>query len=202
MRTATEEIDRAVTFCQRLEDFVAQKKSVTIGPGQNRDKLLLAYWSVAFDLDKSILALLQFKFYGGAFGLLRSLIETQLRAHIVVKGSDTDVSLIATDDYNVNFKTIGGQIDGWFGLQGYMEGFLDRARKTLHSFTHSGLSQLGRRFQGNDLVAHYDDEEIIEAVYVATHAVFMVTALVTKYFEFEDEWKRANELFVDWGKPH
>jgi hypothetical protein len=202
MRTVIEEIGRASTFCQLLEDLVVQKESVTIGPGQNRDKLLLAYWSVAFDLDKSILALLQFKFYAGAFGLLRSLIETQLRAHIVVMGSGADVSLIATDLYNVNFETIGGQIDKWFGLQGYMEGFLNRARKTLHSFTHSGLSQLGRRFQGNDLVADYDDEELIELIHVAAYSVFLITAIVTKYFNFEDEWKRTNELLLEWGKPH
>ena len=51
MRTAIEETDRVIHFCQQLEDLVVEKGSVTIGPGQNRDKLLLAYWSVAFDLD-------------------------------------------------------------------------------------------------------------------------------------------------------
>jgi hypothetical protein len=202
MRTAIEETDRAINFCQQLEDLVVEKGSVTIGPGQNRDKLLLAYWSVAFDLDKSIMALIQHKFYAGAFALIRALIETQLRAHVAIMGSDADVALIASDDYQVNFKTIGSEIDKSFGMHGYAERFLDRARDVLHSFTHSGLSQLGRRFEGNDLVAHYDDEELIELIHVATTSVFLVNVLVTKYFKFEDEWKRTNELMEEWGKPH
>jgi hypothetical protein len=202
MRTAIEETDRAVAFCQQLEDLVVERGSVTIGPGQNRDKLLLGYWSVAFDLVKSIMALLQHKFYAGAFALIRSLVETQIRAHIVLMGSDADVALIASDNYQVNFKTIGSEIDKSFGLHGYTERFLDRARDVLHSFTHSGLSQIGRRFQGSDLVAHYSDEEIIELVHVATTSVFLVNVLVTKHFKFEDEWKRTNELMEEWGKPH
>jgi hypothetical protein len=202
MRAAIEEAGRATSFYQQLEDLVVKKGSVTIGSGQNRDKLLLAYWSVAFDLDKSILTLIQHKLYAGAFAILRSLVETHLRAHIVIMGSDADVALIASDEYQVNFKTIGPEIDKWFSMQDYTERFLDRSRDVLHSFTHSGLSQLGRRFKGNDLVAHFDDEEIIELIHIATTSVFLVNVLVTKYFKFEDEWKRTNELMVEWGRPH
>jgi len=148
------------------------------------------------------MTLIKYKFYAGAFALVRSLIETQIRAHVVIMGSDADVALIASDDYQVNFKTIGSEIDKSFGMQGYMGRFLDRARDVLHSFTHSGLSQLGRRFEGNDLVAHYDDEELIELIHVATSSAFLVNVLVTKYFKFENEWDRTNELMEEWGKPH
>jgi hypothetical protein len=202
MRTASDEIDRATIFSQRLENLVGQKNSVTLGPAGNRAGLLLAYWSVAFDIDKGILALLQHKFYAGAFALIRPLVETQLRAHVVIMGSDADVARIASDDYQVNFKTIGSEIDKSFGMNGYTERFLDQSRDVLHSFTHSGLAQLGRRFEGNDLVAHYNDEEIIELIHIATTSVFLVSVLVTGHFKFEDERKRTNELMVEWGRPH
>jgi hypothetical protein len=79
------------------------------------------------------------------------------------------------------------------------ERFLNGARGALHSFTHSGLSQLGRRFSGDDLEAHYADEEIAEVIRTSSTAVFMVTNLITHQFKFEQESERINELFLKWG---
>jgi len=90
------------------------------------------------------------------------------------------------------------QIDAAFNLQGFFERFLNGARGALHSFTHSGLSQIGRRFKGNDLEADYKDGEIIEVIHTSSSAVFMVTNLVMKHFKFVDE--KAEELFLEWGK--
>lgn len=196
--TVQEEIDRSSEFGQQLEDLVVSKGSITFAG--DRDKLLLAHWSLALDLDKSILALMGHQFYGGAFALLRSLVEAHVRAHVVLMGSEDDVYRIKNDTYTVNFKTIGGQIDAAFNLQGYFGRFLNGARGALHSFTHSGLSQLGRRFKGNDLVAHYEDGEIIEVIHISSTAAFMVTNLVTKHFKFVDEGKKVQELFLEWGK--
>ena len=74
------------------------------------------------------------------------------------------------------------------------------ARTVLHSYTHAGMMQLGRRFKGNDLMQNYADNEIIEVIRSTTSAAWMVTCLVTRHFEFEDEWKAANELFAELGK--
>jgi hypothetical protein len=197
--TVQEEIDRSSVFGQKLEDLVVSKGSVTLQAGA-RDKLLLAHWSLALDLDKSILTLMQNKFYGGAFALLRPIVEAEVRAHVVLMGSDDDVTKIREDRYITNFKTIGAEIDTAFNLGGFFDGFLNGARGALHSFTHSGLSQLGRRFKGNDLEAHYDDDEIIEVIRTSSTAVFMVTNLVTKHFKFVGEGKKVEELFLEWGK--
>ena len=198
--TVQEEIDRASEFGQRLEDLVVSKGSVTLGQAGDREKLLLAYWSLVFDYDKGILALMREKFHGGAFALLRPIIEAEVRAHIVLVGSDEDVTKIKNDTYHTDFKTIGAEIDNAFDLHGFFDRFLNGARGALHSFTHSGLSQLGRRFKGNDLEAHYDDEEIVEVIRTSSTAVFMVTNLVTKHFKFEDEGKKVEKLFLEWGK--
>lgn len=143
---------------------------------------------------------MRLQYYGGAFALLRPLVEAEVRAHVVLMGSPTDLTNIKNDAYMVNFKTIGGAIDTAFGLQGYFDKFLNGAKGALHSFTHSGLSQLGRRFNGNDLQAHYVDGEIIEVIHIATTAVFLVTNLVTKHFKFVNEGKQVDELFLEWGK--
>jgi len=79
------------------------------------------------------------------------------------------------------------------------ESFLTSAREALHSYTHAGILQLGRRFSGTDLVANYSEGEIHEVIRVSTSAVFIVNNLVTKHFGFEEEWKKNTDLYVEWG---
>jgi hypothetical protein len=198
--TVGEALERSAKFGQRLEDIVVEKGSVKIGDAGDRDRLLLAYWSLILDLHKSVLTLIQSKFYGGAFALLRPAVEAQIRAHVVLMCNDDVLTRIKEDKYGVNFKDIGREIDDAFALEGYFDNFLNGARGALHSFTHSGLSQLGRRFKGDDLVGHYGDGEIIEVINTATTATWMVTNLVAKHFKFEQEAKTINELFLEWGK--
>jgi len=57
-----------------------------------------------------------------------------------------------------------------------MENFLnERTREALHSYTHGGLQQLGRRFREGEVRPNYKDGEIIETIRFATSALFMVT---------------------------
>jgi hypothetical protein len=195
-----EEIHRASVFGQTLEDLIVSRGSVTLGEQGDRDHLLLAHWALAADLDKGILVLLHEKFYSGAFALLRPLVEAQVRAHVVLIGTDEDVAKIKNDEYRTNFKTIGAQIDAAFALGGFFDRFLNGAKGALHSFTHSGLSQLGRRFKGKDLQANYEDGEIFELIHTSAAAVFMVSNLVARHFAFDEEAKKIGDLFTEWGK--
>jgi hypothetical protein len=197
--TVQEEIDRASVFGQKMEDLVVNRGSMKLGQAGDRDKLLLAYWALIFEYDKGILALMRHEFYGAAFALLRPTVEALIRSHVVLMGSDDDVAKIKSDAYHVNFKTIGADIDQAFGLQGFFDRFLNGARGALHSFTHSGLSQLTRRFQGDDLMAHYEDDEVIEVIHTSSTEAFMVTDLITNRFKLEDENKEVNSLFLEWG---
>ena len=82
-----------------------------------------------------------------------------------------------------------------------MENFLNkRTREALHSYTHAGLSQLGRRFRDGQVRPNYSDGEIIEIIRTTTSALFMVTNLLTRHFRFEADWKRATEMYVQWGR--
>jgi hypothetical protein len=71
----------------------------------------------------------------------------------------------------------------------------------MHSFTHSGLGQLSRRFTGSELAPNYGEQDILRLIAAASGAAFMVTALATKYFGFEEEWVKANALYVKYGTP-
>jgi len=191
------EIDKARQFGEQLEDLVVRRGQC---PYDDRNILLLGYWALLFDYHNSILGLLSNGLCGGAFALVRPVVEALVRSHLVLMGSDEHVRKIREDEYRVNFEKIGSQIDRAFGLDGFFTNFLDNARTALHSYTHSGTSQLARRFDGHDLKPHYKDDEIIEVVHCSSTAVFMVTNLVTKRLKFDAEAKRAGELFTEWGK--
>lgn len=194
--TISREVTRSNEVANRIEQLVVAKGQAPTG---DRNTLLMAYWSLAFEFHRAILCLIYNKFYGASFALVRPVIETTVRAHIAVMGSDDDLKKLHSDEYRTNLATVGKEIDAAFRLEGLFENFLNRAREALHSYTHAGMSQLSRRFKGNDLIPDYKEGEIIEAIRVSTSAVFMVNNLVTKHFGFEEEWKNNTELYANWG---
>jgi hypothetical protein len=195
-------LDRTTDFCQRLEDLVVNKGAFTIKDLNGRDWLLMAHWSLVMDYQKSILVLVLRKYYGGAFALLRLIIEAQLRAFVVFVGSDEDRGKIKADTYKVNFKTIGAEIDSKYFQDhpGYFAPFLKMTIKSLHSYTHSGTEQLRRRFDGNNLDAKYTDNEIADVIQLSAMSTWWVTILVLQLFGYAGEAKLSNDWLVEWGK--
>jgi hypothetical protein len=191
------EIKRAVEFGNRIEELVVAKKQCPTG---DRNTPLMAYWSLAFELQRGILCLVDHKFAGAAFALVRPLVEAAVRAHVVIMGSEEDLRKLHTDEYRTNFSTVGKDIDTAFGMEGLFQRFLNGAKEALHGYTHAGLHQLGRRFSGTDLVPNYSEGEILEVIRTSTSALFMVNNLVTKHLGFEEEWKENTRLFDEWGK--
>jgi hypothetical protein len=191
------EVKRANQFGDAVEDLVVARGECPTG---DRNTLLAAHWSLAFDHHRGVLCLLSNHLYGSAFALIRPLVEAAVRAHVVIMGSEEDLRKFRNDDYRTNFGTVGKEIDAFFRTDDLFENFLIGAKQALHSYTHSGLSQIGRRFSGTDLIPNYSDGEIIEIVRTSTSAAFMVTNLVTKHFGFEEEWRRCAELFDEWAR--
>lgn len=192
------EIKRANEVGDRIEDLVIARGQA---PNTDRNTLLLAYWSLTFEFHRAILCLIDQKFYGAAFALVRPIVEATVRAHVTLLCSEEVLQKLKSDEYRTNLATVGKEIDAAFGIDDFFDKFLNRARKALHSYTHAGLLQLGRRFKGDDFIANFDEGEVIEVIQTSVSAVFMVNNLVTKQFGFEDEWRKNNELFLAWGKP-
>jgi hypothetical protein len=191
-----DEIKQANEFGNKIEKLVLARGQAPTG---DRNTLLMAYWSLVFELQRAVLCLIDHKFYGAAFALVRPIIETVFRAHVAVMGSADDLRKLHSDEYRTNLVTVGKEIDTAFGTEGFFENFLNGARTALHSYTHAGLMQLGRRFSGTDLVATYREAEIVEVIRTCTSSVFMVNNLVTKHLGFEEEWKQNTGLFAEWG---
>ena len=194
--TIEDEIKKANAFGDKIENLVIARGQCPTG---ERNTPLMAYWSLVFELHRGIICLVSHKFYGAAFALLRPIVEATVRAHVVIMGSAEDVRKIRDDEYRTNLATVGKEIDKAFGTGDVFENFLTNARHALHSYTHAGVLQLGRRFSGTDLVANYSETEVLEAIRVSSSAAFIVNNLVTKYLGFEEEWKKNTDLYVEWG---
>jgi hypothetical protein len=190
------ELDSATRLGIELEDLIVRRGKC---PDDDRNILLMGYWALICDYHKGILSLIPNGFFGSAFALVRPVMEVLVRAHVVVKGSEAEIKSLQQDTYRTNFTTIGAWIDSEFQLGNLLTNLLTQASKTLHSYTHGGVSQLGRRFDGNDLKANYTDGEIIEVIRSCTSAVWMVTNLVTKYLRFDEEAAKADALLAAWG---
>jgi hypothetical protein len=195
--TIEAELESARNFGAELEALVVSQGQC---PDEDRNILLMGYWALIFDYHKGILSLIPSGFHGSAFALVRPVVEVLVRAHVAIKGSDDDVRAIQQDTYRVNFGTIGPWIDREFGLDGFFSNFLDNARDALHSYTHAGVFQLARRFDGLDIKPSYDEDEITEVIRSSTSAAWMVTNLVTKHLHFDEEAKKAEDFFIEWGK--
>jgi len=191
-----DEIKRANEVGDKIEDLVIAKGQCLTG---DRNTPLMAYWSLVFEFHRGILCLASHKFYGAAFALVRPIIEATVRAHVVIMSSEADLKKLLGDEYRTNLATVGREIDTYFQTENLFEYFLKRSRKALHSYTHAGMLQLGRRFSGTDLAPNYFEEEIVEVIHTSTSAAFMVNNLVTKHFGFEEEWRQNTEIFTEWG---
>jgi hypothetical protein len=58
------------------------------------------------------------------------------------------------------------------------EQFLKDATRTLHSYTHSGVWQISRRFDKNGIGANYPKEELLRLFRIAESGAFIMTNLV------------------------
>ena len=191
------ELAAAQKFADELESLVVKRGQC---PDDDRNILLMAYWALLFDFHRSVLNLIPKPLCGGAFALVRPCMEAVARAHVAVKGMAADIKSLQDDTYRTNFFTIGPWIDSTFGAGDLFTKMFDRARNALHSCTHAGISQLGRRYDDHNLRPSYTDEEIIEVIRVCTSAVWMVTNLVTRHLGWNEEATKAGELFDEWGK--
>ena len=147
-----EQIQNARALGQKLEGLVVNAGKITIKT--EASPFLIGLWSLICDYDKGLLNLLHWKFYGAAFALWRPFVEATVRAHLSLMLPPDDLGRLKRDKYRVNFKTVTAEIDQAFGLGKLFENFLpERVRVALHSYTHSGVVPLMRRFDGADVAA-------------------------------------------------
>lgn len=190
------EIDRAAKLGEQLYQLLVGKGCFI---KSERERFLTAYWDLLFDYHHGILVLIHNQCDGAAFALARIVVETLLRAHLAVRGTEKQLQILR-DDRPVKFTEENiGSVDELFALEGLFGNMLtEEVRKVLHSFAHSGTSHVERRFTGDNLLANYHDDEKQELIHSASACAFMVTSLTAAHFGFQDEWTKANGLYNEY----
>ncbi|MGC1371038.1 MAG: hypothetical protein WA824_02760 [Candidatus Sulfotelmatobacter sp.] len=193
-----DEIRRAQELGQSLEDLVVNAGQITIKT--EGSQLLIGFWSLICDYQKGLLNLLLWKFYASAFAQWRPTVEAIIRAHLSLMLPKEHLDKLKNDKYKMDFKKVPREIDEAFGLGKVFQNFLpEPVTNALHSYTHSGVVPLRRRFDGMNVAANYPPDEILALINTTASAVFMVTSLVTRHFEFEKQWSDAQKLYGDWA---
>jgi hypothetical protein len=192
-----DEIGVSNQLCDKMQNLIVTRGDV---PSSERNMLLMGLWSFVFEIHRGIICLMSNQFFGAAQALVRTLVETTIRAHVVIMGSEEDVKLVLADNYKTRFTTIGKEIDAVFKLGGLFENFLFEARDALHSYNHVGMMQLSRRFVGTELAPNYPEGELVQTVNISVSACYMVNNLVTKHLGFEAEWGENSRMYEEWGK--
>lgn len=131
-----------------------------------RRELVASSLDVALEHQKAIIMLIANKYYGSAFSLIRILFETYVRS-LWLNYCATEKDL---DDFKKNKlrKKFYELISDVEKIEGYNGGTLSKAKKAgwaaMNSFTHSGYTQIERRFGKSSIEPNYDEKEIDEAI--------------------------------------
>jgi|GEM_PF-4635174 len=125
-----------------------------------------------------------------------------MRTAVVLVGTPDQVSKIRQDRFNVSYEKDGKRLDEALGTGNLLEDFLKNARLLLHRLTHSGMAQLGMRFDGSAIGASVSEAQILMLVNSSSNAAFLVTILVAKHYNINDVAQTANDAYLEYGKTN
>ena len=140
-----------------------------------RTTTVVAFIDQALEHHGAILLLLRSGKVGSAFALTRSVTEILYRGvWFTICASDEQVKRFVKDDkIDLTVAEMTDAIDATCGLEYFAE-FKKQTWKVLNSYAHTGMLQLGRRFDGSKLAPSYTDVEQIELMRAITSCILML----------------------------
>jgi hypothetical protein len=164
-----------------------------IGPDK-RSTLAASYVDMALEYHRAITKLVQIECYGPACALVRLLFEAAVRGMWVMfcATSQEVVTICTRDDHKLfgNTEQLVKSVEDRIGPTANLLSFHNRLWKTLNSYTHSGLAQLGRRSYRGAKEQGYGERTIVEAV---DHSTSILLLLFQLYFR---KLGRVQQLWI------
>lgn len=196
-----DEINRAEILGETLESLVFNNvKDAGFPISNERDDLVIQYWSIVFDFDKGILTLLHHGFLHSAFALIRPIVEAIVRECVAMTGPKEEVQNIRKGRYKLNYQKAGAQIDAKLGTSPLLDNYLKEANSLLNSLAHSGAAHLARAFDGSCSGANFTDSEMKGLIGNSASACFLATVVIATHFGFLAERDVANRIWTEYGK--
>ncbi|MFZ0736918.1 MAG: hypothetical protein WBL70_05500 [Candidatus Acidiferrales bacterium] len=162
-----------------------------------RSTVVAALIDQAIEHHAAILLLLRSRLVGSAFALTRSVTEILFRGvWLTACATDEGVrKFVKKDKIDPTIGELSEAIDKTCGLD-YFADFKKQSWKTLNSYAHTGMLQVGRRFTGNTLSPSYTDVEKVEVLRAITSCVLLLVRPFLGRQGHLDSAKEIDKLMV------
>jgi hypothetical protein len=123
----------------------------------------------------AFLLLIRSNLVGSAFALVRCIVELFVTGvWFLTCATDAQITKFRNKDkIDPTFGEMAKAIDAACDLD-FFHNFKTQVWKALNSYTHTGILQVGRRFDGDKLQPSYTDAEILEMADAATLSLLML----------------------------
>jgi hypothetical protein len=182
-------LDNALKYNYDFHQFIVSTLDKARYQETPRNLLALAYAGITLEHQYAILTLSRNNIRGSALALLRPQVETAFRGLWTIKCA-TDDQVEAIDENGAEpfprFRDMAKVLDTAYGCgeYEYFQGIAQEWR-ALCGLTHSGLEQLGRRFQDDGNVGpNYPDEQIASLLHFSASvsaAIFVPVFILIGY---------------------
>lgn len=131
-----------------------------------RKEVVAGCLDVALEHQKAIILLIANKYYGSAFSLIRVIFETWVRSlWLNYCATENEIEKFKNNKLDKRFYELVEEVEK---IDRYKGGTISKAKtagwKAMNSFTHSGYTQVERRFGESSIEPNYDAKEINEAI--------------------------------------
>lgn len=193
-------VEEALKYSDGAHESVWNQLMGTHFPATPRSSLVLAYVAVALEHQNAISTLVRAGLKGSGLAVMRLQLETALRGMWVnLIASDIQVDCISQhgDEPFPKFRVLVKQLDDAYGAEGWLESFANQWA-TLNGYTHSGLEQLGRRFQADgNLAPNYPEEVICDLLTLSGTVTIGTIVPLLRGFGFPEKAEALEKWLAD-----
>lgn len=169
-------------------------------PDDLRTVLAVGFIDQAIEHHAAVFLLARSGLVGSGFALARSVFESLFRGvWLLICATDAQVTEFEKQDrLPLNMPQMAEAIDKKIGADFFVD-FVNRAWKSMNSYTHTGVLQLGRRFTAHALQPAYTDAEILEVTTTITTCVLLLIRPFFVFHKQEEEAKEVDRLVETYG---
>jgi hypothetical protein len=155
-----------ITKAFELHDWITHRLDGLDIPREQRVILAVSCYDVVIEHHVGIATLLRSRINGSAFALVRPVFETFVRGVWLRRCATEDqISQFIKDKLDLCFYQLLESIEK---LDAFQDGTLSSLKKNamyaMHSYTHGGMQQAGRRTKGSYIEPNFSSEEIAEVI--------------------------------------
>ena len=174
-------IEQELLRNKRIRDKIVNlREGLGFSISEKKIYLLTSYFSIAIEHHAAIDLLIEERYYGSGFALLRSLAETFYRAAWVnACATSQQLERLVTED-NFEFpKDMMEKTDTAYASGDFFKNIRRKSWKSMCSYAHSGLLQITRQHGAEDglIGPNYSDEEILEVLRGSTAFLVILSVL-------------------------